>query len=174
MNLAELQNKIHAQNKEKGWWDNPRSFSMITNLGVSEASESLEGNRKGLIDNHLESYPMDVVEIADLCIRTLDYLGSENNNHFCDALVTKYKSGDFQYNLAALTMKLMNAWYMYEIKSNKQLAMDSLRGAISHGFLMITDMGYDPIEVILEKVEYNKHRADHKRENRAKQGGKKY
>jgi hypothetical protein len=32
----------------------------------------------------------------------------------------------------------------------------------------------DLLKIINEKVEYNKHRADHKRENRSKEGGKKY
>ena len=34
--------------------------------------------------------------------------------------------------------------------------------------------GYDVEGAIEEKLEYNKHRADHKRENRAKAGGKKF
>lgn len=34
--------------------------------------------------------------------------------------------------------------------------------------------GYDVEGAIAEKLEYNKHRADHKRENRAKEGGKQF
>ena len=34
--------------------------------------------------------------------------------------------------------------------------------------------GYDIEGAIKEKLEYNKHRADHKRENRVKEGGKKF
>lgn len=34
--------------------------------------------------------------------------------------------------------------------------------------------GYDIEGAITEKLEYNKHRADHKRENRAKEGGKQF
>ena len=34
--------------------------------------------------------------------------------------------------------------------------------------------GYDVEGAIEEKLEYNKHRADHKRENRAKEGGKQF
>ena len=33
---------------------------------------------------------------------------------------------------------------------------------------------YDIEGAMLEKLEYNKQRADHKRENRAKEGGKKF
>ena len=34
--------------------------------------------------------------------------------------------------------------------------------------------GYDVEGAMAEKLEYNKHRADHKRENRAKEGGKQF
>jgi hypothetical protein len=34
--------------------------------------------------------------------------------------------------------------------------------------------GYDIMSALREKLEYNKTRADHKRENRAKEGGKKF
>lgn len=34
--------------------------------------------------------------------------------------------------------------------------------------------GYDIGGAVIEKLEYNRHRADHKRENRAKDGGKKW
>lgn len=34
--------------------------------------------------------------------------------------------------------------------------------------------GYDLAGAMFEKLEYNKHRADHKRENRQKEGGKQF
>lgn len=42
-------------------------------LIVSEISECMEGERKGLQDTHLPSRPMAEVELADTLIRILDY-----------------------------------------------------------------------------------------------------
>lgn len=171
--LIALQTSIHEQNVQMGWWDNPRCFSTTTNLGVSENSEAMEGDRKGLMDDHLTLYPMSVVEIGDMCIRTLDLLGHERNEIFTDILPS-YRPNNFQFNLASATYELSSAWYWYEIRGCKESALISLRGALALGIQMIRDMGYDPEKIINEKVEYNKHRADHKRENRALEGGKKY
>lgn len=173
MNLIELQNKIHAQNVEMGWWDEPRSFSAITNLGISENSEAMEGDRRDLPDDHLPQYPMVVVELCDMCVRTFDFLGSVDNTKFT-GMLGHWKPNDFHYNLASTTYYLAEAWKWMVIDKCEDSAFACLRIAISQAMHIIKNLGYDPIEIILEKVEYNKHRADHKRENRALSGGKKY
>ena len=63
MNLIELQNKIHQQNVDMGWWDDPRPFSTFVCLFHSELSEAMEGDRKGLTDDHLPQYPMFWVQM---------------------------------------------------------------------------------------------------------------
>lgn len=77
----------------------------------SEISEAMEGERKGLMDDHLPHRPMAEVELADAVIRIADYAGR---------------------------------W------------------------------GYDLGGAIMEKLAYNAQRADHKIENRVKDGGKKF
>jgi hypothetical protein len=77
----------------------------------SELSEAMEGERKGLMDDHLPNRPMAEVEMADTIIRIMDYCGRWN---------------------------------------------------------------YDIGGAIIEKIEYNKNRADHKIENRKKESGKKF
>lgn len=77
----------------------------------SEISEAMEGERKGLVDDHLPNRPMAEVELADAVIRIMDYAGRWN---------------------------------------------------------------YDIGGAIIDKVQYNKNRADHKIENRIKDGGKKF
>ncbi|MEQ1964360.1 hypothetical protein ABLB69_14565 [Xenorhabdus khoisanae] len=109
MKLTELQQKIHQQNVDAGWWDNPRERGTLLCLIHSEISEAMEGERKNLADDHLPHRPMAEVELADAVIRILDYAAA---------------------------------------------------------------FGYDIEGAIAEKLEYNRHRADHKRENRAKIGGK--
>lgn len=80
-------------------------------LMVSEIAEAMEGERKGLMDDHLPHRPMGEVELADAVIRIADYCG------YC---------------------------------------------------------GYDLGGAIIEKLEYNKHRKDHKIENRINDTGKKF
>lgn len=109
--ISELQQQIHAQNVEAGWWDEPREKGTLLCLVHSEISEAMEGERKGLMDDHLPHRPMAEVELADAMIRIMDYAGA---------------------------------------------------------------FGYDLEGAIAEKLEYNRHRADHKRENRAADGGKKF
>ena len=46
----------------------------------SEASEALEGYRKGLQDDHLPHHPMITVELADVLIRTFDLAGAMKYN----------------------------------------------------------------------------------------------
>lgn len=69
----------------QSWWtdpktgvdvrDNPLCFSNKLCLIHSEISESMEGDRKGLMDNHLPQYEMRAVELADALIRICDTAG---------------------------------------------------------------------------------------------------
>jgi NTP pyrophosphatase (non-canonical NTP hydrolase) len=113
--LNSLAASIHRANYH--WWHNAEGVKLERNKGEllclihSEISEAMEGERKGLMDDHLPHRPMAEVELADAIIRILDY-------------------------------------------------------ADAHG--------YDLDGAVAEKMEYNSKRADHKPENRAKDGGKKW
>ena len=176
--MLELQNHIHEQNVEKGWWKSPRCFSTMTNLFISENSEALEGDRRNLMDDKLPKYPMRVVEIADMCIRVFDYLGSVGNSEFVENLPRRYyRNEDFQWNLSMCSKQLTDAWFDKECLLAKPVSYcKPLRRAIAIGFTMIRDMGYDPVEIILEKHDFNAVRHDHKLENRTtgKPGAKAY
>lgn len=91
-------------------------------------------------------------------------------------------------------------FYVFERKSNPIELLADLHGKVSKAYELSQDpyygsrrefnkclasavvdsldfaelKGFNLHQIILEKVEYNKHRADHKRENREKEGGKKY
>ncbi len=47
-------------------------------LVVTEIAEAMEGERKGLMDDHLPERPMAEVEMADAVIRIMDYCGRWN------------------------------------------------------------------------------------------------
>jgi NTP pyrophosphatase (non-canonical NTP hydrolase) len=111
MSIKELQQRIHQQNIEAGWWENPREKGTLLCLIHSEISEAMEGERKNLMDDHLPHRKMAEVELADAVIRILDY---------------------------------------------------------AHAF------GYDIEGAITEKLDYNRQRADHKKENRSQPNGKQF
>src|ERR1700757_1636366 len=102
---------IYEQNIAAGWYEKRREVGTRLALIHSEISEALEGDRKGLMDDHLPHRSMFEVELADAVIRILDLAGS---------------------------------------------------------------MGLDLEGAIEEKLTYNQHRADHKRETRKLAGGKAY
>lgn len=113
-----LQKRILQQNINAGWWKMDESGQLVLRnkgetlmLIVSEIVEAFEGERKGLMDDHLPHRKMPEVELADAIIRILDY-------------------------------------------------------AAAHG--------YDVGGALIEKWGYNVDRADHKLENREKEGGKKF
>lgn len=116
----------HELSVKAGWWNGvdldifPDGSSCVTDRDLmaskialihSEASEMLEGLRKGLMDKHLPERTQEEVECADLLIRVFDYAEARNLNI---------------------------------------------------------------VDSVAEKLIYNKTRADHQLENRAKDGGKKF
>ena len=114
--INHLRDICYKASFDAGWHTNietgelkDRNKGEMISLIHSELSEALEGERKGLMDDHLPHRPMAEVEMADAIIRIMDYCGR---------------------------------W------------------------------GYDIGGAIVEKIEYNKSRADHKIENRIKEGGK--
>jgi len=79
LDLHELSQHVHAANIK--WWQDvdtglpiKRNKGELIALQHSELSESLEGERKNLMDDKLPQYPMAVVEQVDAMIRILDYL----------------------------------------------------------------------------------------------------
>lgn len=170
MDLIELQNKIHQQNKEMGWWDKPRSFATFACLFHSELSEAMEGDRKGLMDDHLPQYEMFKVEMADYVIRCLDWIGSRNIK-LPVVSVEKNRKADRLEFIAHCHNVTSEAFVVMARNDDELLAAKWLMYGVGMALHVI---GGDAEKIILEKVEYNKHRADHKRDNRAKAGGKAY
>lgn len=82
--LQAAQDMCHFLAENSGWWKEfeamPEQFKPLwigTKVALiqSEASEALEGFRKGLMDDHLPHRKMAEVELADIIIRTLDLAG---------------------------------------------------------------------------------------------------
>jgi NTP pyrophosphatase (non-canonical NTP hydrolase) len=169
--------ECHTRAKEAGWWnpDNPRSYQCILMLIISEVAEAMEGARKGCPDDKLPHRDMFEVELADTFIRCCDLMGRDH--------------GELSFN----TVSSVKADFMYEadlilenrtkdvgrqlfdltkaITSGNKTTWEEIIGMI-HCIARIN--GYSLKEAVDEKMEYNLNRADHKPENRAKDGGKKW
>lgn len=82
---AGIENAIqdsYGASKAAGWHSNlqtgepiERNKGEMLMLIVSEISEAMEGERKGLMDDKLPHRPMAEVELADAIIRIFDYAG---------------------------------------------------------------------------------------------------
>lgn len=170
--LIELQNRIYNQNKELGWHDEPRSFDTFVCLFHSELSESMEGLRKGLMDDHLPKYPMFQVELADFVIRCFDYLGSKGVSDY--DYINAHVIPKTETMLLASLHEMVSESFWYDKQMLEEDRNEELMTAIIMSYNYAESNLFSLQEIINEKVEYNKHRADHKRENRAKDGGKKF
>lgn len=66
--------------KEAGWDEKQREMGTKLMLIVSEVSEAMEGDRKGLMDDHLPHIPMVEVECVDATVRILHLAGEQKMN----------------------------------------------------------------------------------------------
>ena len=177
MNIDELSKQIYNQNRQAGWWDDPdRCVFQCLQLVSTELAEATEGERKDLMDDHLPHRKMGEVELADALIRLLDLAGRYdwifNEYAHVHELITPDRERaamHFGCNMALSDLGLAVTCLMsgYRVSIRYSIAVRSI--------IMTADFcGYDIEGAMMEKLEYNKQRADHKRENRAKDGGKKF
>lgn len=162
----QMQPRIHKQNVDRGWWDDPRNDACFVCLFHSEASEGLEGVRKNLNDDKLTQYPMVVVEMVDCFIRVLDYCGYKKWEWSRHHIHTDIDD-DVLVNIANIHEHLSNAWTKSK-KHPTELAMASapLMAAASLCYRTVVHMGYDFEQIVCEKLSFNLTRPDHDKATR--------
>lgn len=188
MDYNKLAKKIFEQNKEAGWWDDlDRCVFQTLQLVNTEISEATEGERKNLMDDHLTQRKMGEVELADALIRILDLGGrygweynniSSNANISALPMLNAIKSIAGRHLVISIALAYL-AIFIFHNKNNlgkkEKEHFDLYYSVIIHCILTISKQeGYDVDAAMLEKIEYNKKRSDHKRENREKKNGKKW
>lgn len=169
--------EIHAENKAKGWWDNPdRCVYETLQLVNTEISEATEGERSNLPDDKLPHRKMGEVELADAVIRLLDMGGKygwtysgDNYDPWIDEMPTvagkhlcaTYVVCEFAHEIRLFGKHSSHLHIFYTAAINTVLRIGD-------------DQGYDVMGALLEKREFNKTRKDHSREARAAAHGKKF
>ena len=186
MDFNKFAKEVYEQNKLVGWWDDPnRCIYETLQLFSTEVSEATEGERKDLMDTHLSNRKMGEVELADALIRILDLGGKFSWKYYKGVKphckinsVEKIAAHHLVLNMAM--SDLAYALFVHDLKrrSDKFQSLrfiDEKYSAIINTIVYIAEkFNYDLVGAALEKFEYNKHRADHKRENRSKKHGKSF
>lgn len=176
--LDKLAQQIYQQNKAIGWWDDPnRCIYQTLQLVSTEIAEATEGERKNLNDDHLPWRAMGEVELADALIRLLDVGGRYQWHH--DHTTGphrmlqrgKIKTIGGQHlvanvALAELTIAIYDNHHRDQISKAYTQVVNSV-------IQIAEDADYHIMAALYEKVEYNRDRADHKRENRQGKPGQK-
>ena len=177
INYDQQAEEIYQQNKEVGWWDNPdRCIYQTLQLVSTEIAEATEGERKNLMDDHLPGRKMGEVELADALTRILDVGGRYNWKIVPVDLPGQFSDPDLSIGgkhlfINACLIGLVNA-LPHDLEAPDRATMYHYSILVLAIVTTAETHGYDIEGALVEKLQYNKNRADHKRANRAKEGGK--
>lgn len=186
----------HASSVEGGWWNDlntgeslrgKRNVGELLCLIHSEISEGYEAwiTDPDMRDDHLKHRPMLEVELADAIVRIGDLYGSLDFDlgKAMTLQCSTYKSIvglSVDVVIARIHLNISKALEGYR-KNRKDpdfpemtVLETRLAEAVIHIVELSKTLNYDLGAALMEKVTYNRNRADHKPENRRKAEGKKF
>ncbi len=168
---------FHASNQH--WWHDPatgnrldRNMGEMLMLVVSEIAECMEGERKDLMDDHLPHRKMAEVELADAVIRIADIAGAKGFNLEAEFRWPHKLTDNKGESLLLISTCITDAFEL--LTGSGELTAVSLSEAVALIEAYAEKHSYDLWGAVFEKMEYNKHRADHKPEARLAANGKKF
>lgn len=165
VSLGRFFDDVYQRNVKAGWWTNiedgtpkKRNVGELMVLMVTEMAEAYEAYISGSADDKLPQYPGLGVEMGDLAIRLAD---------FCGALAAGNLVGPSETNNPGeeMFLEIVEIAKRYEaIRKTPEAKGDPEMG----DHLPAQDVA----TMIDAKLDFNATRADHKIENRLKEGGK--
>lgn len=156
---------VYGRNVKAGWWTDiktglpkKRSVGELFMLMVTELAEAYEAYCNNAADDKLPDYPGVGVEIGDLLIRVADFCGALYAGNIVAFSETR-NPGDAMFGEVCMIARHYEA-----IRKTPEAVGDAEIGELlpSHDVAIMVD----------KKLAYNATRADHKIENRLKEGGK--
>jgi NTP pyrophosphatase (non-canonical NTP hydrolase) len=162
--LNELKHEVHKNNKDKGFYDTPKSVEEILMLIISELGEACEAHRKGrfckvdldgvIYQEDFEKYVKDTFEdeVADTVIRILDFCGYKD-------IDIVFPEGDFavpENELEKLFFCVVQICLMYVQDETCKTSNQFTIGRVLYYIYQFAS--FDLNEHIKLKLEYNKTR----------------
>jgi len=198
---ALLSTTCHGLSRACGWYHNPATMQPLPSrntgeqfmLIVSELSEADEAIRLNLQDDKLPKFSGFDVEMADTLIRIFDFAGRmgldiggaivairRDYQMLLDEMVLAERDADADDSVMAIVNKISEAMEGDRKQITNSVLYDrlevevALAKAVMHIFTMAARAQANFGLAMAAKLKFNSTRADHKPENRIKDGGKSY
>ena len=178
--------EAHNASRSAGWWSNPdgtmkaRNRAEMIALMMTEVVEMHRGVRSyganTAMDEHLPHLPSAYVEAADFVIRVGDFV--HGYGYDLGAMVNNMvERGAPETGLMGVICALGDA-----VEADRRGSLLLCCEYLARGVIIMDGFGRSFLSlstprlfsIAREKMAYNKQRADHKMENRLKDGGKAY